>query len=63
MTLEQGKPLAEARGEVQYGADFISWFAEEGRRVYGDTIPLNAPNMRGMVSIRMNISILPLLVS
>jgi len=49
MTVEQGKPLAEARGEVQYGADFISWFAEEGRRVYGDTIPLNAANMRGMV--------------
>jgi succinate-semialdehyde dehydrogenase/glutarate-semialdehyde dehydrogenase len=49
MTAEQGKPLWEAVGEVQYGADFISWFAEEGRRVYGDTIPLNAANMRGMV--------------
>ncbi len=39
MTTEQGKPLAEAKGEVVYGASFIEWFAEEGRRVYGDTIP------------------------
>ena len=39
MTAEQGKPLAEARGEVAYGASFIDWFAEEGRRVYGDVIP------------------------
>ncbi len=39
LTLEQGKPLAEARGEVRYGASFIEWFAEEGRRVYGDVIP------------------------
>ncbi|RJG01435.1 NAD-dependent succinate-semialdehyde dehydrogenase [Noviherbaspirillum sedimenti] len=39
MTLEQGKPLAEARGEVAYGASFIEWFAEEGKRVYGETIP------------------------
>ena len=39
MTLEQGKPLAEARGEVRYGAGFLKWFAEEGRRVYGETIP------------------------
>lgn len=38
MTAEQGKPLAEARGEVAYGASFIEWFAEEGRRVYGDVI-------------------------
>jgi len=42
MTTEQGKPLAEARGEVAYAAGFIEWFAEEGKRVYGDTIP--APN-------------------
>jgi len=42
MTTEQGKPLAEARGEVGYAASFIDWFAEEGKRVYGDTIP--APN-------------------
>ena len=39
MTLEQGKPLAEARGEVAYAASFIEWFAEEGKRIYGDTIP------------------------
>lgn len=39
LTLEQGKPLAEARGEIAYGAAFIEWFAEEGKRVYGDTIP------------------------
>jgi succinate-semialdehyde dehydrogenase/glutarate-semialdehyde dehydrogenase len=42
MTTEQGKPLAESRGEVGYAAGFIDWFAEEGKRVYGDTIP--APN-------------------
>jgi succinate-semialdehyde dehydrogenase/glutarate-semialdehyde dehydrogenase len=39
MTAEQGKPLAEAKGEVAYGASFIEWFAEEGKRVYGETIP------------------------
>ncbi len=39
MTAEQGKPLAESRGEVAYGASFIEWFAEEAKRVYGDTIP------------------------
>ncbi len=39
MTLEQGKPLAEARGEVAYGAAFVEWFAEEAKRVYGDVIP------------------------
>jgi succinate-semialdehyde dehydrogenase/glutarate-semialdehyde dehydrogenase len=39
MTSEQGKPLAEARGEVAYGASFIEWFAEEGKRIYGDVIP------------------------
>jgi len=39
MTIEQGKPLAESRGEIAYGASFIEWFAEEGKRVYGDTIP------------------------
>ena len=39
MTTEQGKPLAESRGEVAYGASFIEWFAEEAKRVYGDTIP------------------------
>jgi succinate-semialdehyde dehydrogenase/glutarate-semialdehyde dehydrogenase len=39
MTAEQGKPLSESRGEVAYGASFIEWFAEEGKRVYGDIIP------------------------
>lgn len=39
MTAEQGKPLAESRGEIAYGANYIEWFAEEGKRVYGDTIP------------------------
>ncbi len=39
MTAEQGKPLAEARGEIGYAASFIDWFAEEGRRIYGDLIP------------------------
>src|SRR6201993_4511105 len=39
MTAEQGKPLAEAKGEVAYAAGFIEWFAEEGKRIYGDTIP------------------------
>ena len=39
LTLEQGKPLAEAKGEIGYGAAFIEWFAEEGKRVYGETIP------------------------
>jgi len=49
MTAEQGKPLAEARGEVIYGASFIEWFAEEGRRVYGETIPTTDPNKRTLV--------------
>ncbi|WP_394173416.1 NAD-dependent succinate-semialdehyde dehydrogenase [Thalassotalea litorea] len=39
LTMEQGKPLAEAKGEIAYGAAFIEWFAEEGKRIYGDTIP------------------------
>ncbi len=49
MTAEQGKPLAEARGEVLYGASFIEWFAEEGKRVYGETIPATAPDKRFIV--------------
>ena len=39
MTAEQGKPLAESKGEIAYAASFIEWFAEEGKRVYGDVIP------------------------
>jgi succinate-semialdehyde dehydrogenase/glutarate-semialdehyde dehydrogenase len=49
MTAEQGKPLAEARGEVVYGASFIEWFAEEARRIYGETIPSNDANKRFIV--------------
>lgn len=49
MTAEQGKPLAESRGEIAYAASFIEWFAEEGKRVYGDTIPQNLPGRRIIV--------------
>lgn len=49
MTAEQGKPLAEARGEVAYGASFIEWFAEEGKRVYGDVIPAHGADKRIVV--------------
>jgi len=49
MTAEQGKPLAESRGEIAYGASFIEWFAEEGKRVYGDVIPSFAPDRRILV--------------
>jgi succinate-semialdehyde dehydrogenase/glutarate-semialdehyde dehydrogenase len=49
MTAEQGKPLAEAKGEVVYGASFIEWFAEEGKRVYGETIPTTDANKRYIV--------------
>ncbi|HTX48492.1 MAG TPA: NAD-dependent succinate-semialdehyde dehydrogenase [Caulobacteraceae bacterium] len=49
MTAEQGKPLAETRGEVAYGASFIEWFAEEGRRAYGDVIPSHAAGKRILV--------------
>ncbi|MGB0218891.1 MAG: NAD-dependent succinate-semialdehyde dehydrogenase [Sinimarinibacterium flocculans] len=49
LTLEQGKPLAEARGEIAYAASFIEWFAEEAKRVYGDTIPAHAPDKRIVV--------------
>ncbi|HEY6004176.1 MAG TPA: NADP-dependent succinate-semialdehyde dehydrogenase [Anaeromyxobacter sp.] len=49
MTSEQGKPLAEARGEIAYAASFIEWFAEEGKRVYGDTIPTYARDRRIVV--------------
>src|SRR6478752_4292293 len=49
MTAEQGKPLAEAKGEVAYGASFIEWFAEEGKRIYGETIPSTDNNKRFLV--------------
>ena len=43
LSWEQGKPLAESRGEIAYGASFIEWFAEEAKRVYGDVIPTTSP--------------------
>ena len=46
LTLEQGKPLAEAKGEIAYGASYIEWYAEECRRAYGQTIPTHNPDMR-----------------
>ena len=49
MTAEQGKPLAEAKGEVGYGASFIEWFAEEAKRVYGETVPATDPTKRVLV--------------
>jgi len=49
LTLEQGKPLAEAKGEIAYGAAFIEWFAEEGKRVYGDIIPAPSSDKRVVV--------------
>lgn len=49
LTMEQGKPVPEARGEIRYGATFIEWFAEEGKRAYGDVIPPHMPGMRLLV--------------
>jgi succinate-semialdehyde dehydrogenase/glutarate-semialdehyde dehydrogenase len=49
MTAEQGKPMTESRGEIAYGASFIEWFAEEAKRVYGDTIPTVANDRRLLV--------------
>ncbi len=46
MTAEQGKPLKEAAGEIGYANSFVSWYAEEGKRVYGQTIPASSPNKR-----------------
>src|SRR5262245_47348808 len=56
MTAEQGKPLAEARGEVVYGASFVEFFAEEGKRLYGETIPSPIPNAR-IVVIRQPVGV------
>ncbi len=50
MTTEQGKPITESRGEVVYSAAFIEWFAEEGKRIYGDIIPQHAPGKRIVVT-------------
>ncbi|MED4129154.1 NAD-dependent succinate-semialdehyde dehydrogenase [Shouchella miscanthi] len=46
MTMEQGKPLEEAIGEIRYANSFLSWYAEEGKRIYGETVPASAPNKR-----------------
>jgi succinate-semialdehyde dehydrogenase/glutarate-semialdehyde dehydrogenase len=56
MTLEQGKPLAEARGEIAYGANYIEWFAEEGKRIYGDTIP-QPSNDKRIVCIKQPVGV------
>lgn len=56
MTLEQGKPLAEAKGEVGYGASFVEWFAEEAKRTYGDTIPAPSADKR-LVTIKQPIGV------
>ncbi|MDF3918099.1 NAD-dependent succinate-semialdehyde dehydrogenase [Salinicola salarius] len=56
ITREQGKPLAEAKGEVAYGASYIEWFAEEAKRVYGDVIPTVA-NDRRMITIKQPVGV------
>ena len=56
MTAEQGKPLAESRGEVAYGASFIEWFAEEGKRAYGDVIPGPTPDRR-LIALKQPIGV------
>lgn len=56
MTTEQGKPLAEAKGEIAYGASFIEWFAEEARRAYGDVTPGHAPDKR-IITIKQPIGV------
>lgn len=56
MTAEQGKPLAEARGEITYGANFLEWFAEEAKRAYGDTIPAPTADRR-IVTIKQGVGV------
>jgi succinate-semialdehyde dehydrogenase/glutarate-semialdehyde dehydrogenase len=56
MTLEQGKPLAESRGEIAYGANYIEWFAEEAKRMYGDTIP-QPSNDKRIVCIKQPVGV------
>ncbi|MDH3635391.1 MAG: NAD-dependent succinate-semialdehyde dehydrogenase [Gammaproteobacteria bacterium] len=56
MTVEQGKPLAESRGEVAYGANYIEWFAEEAKRIYGDTIP-QPSNDKRIVCIKQPVGV------
>jgi len=56
LTVEQGKPLAESKGEVRYGASFVEWFAEEARRIYGDTIPGHQGDKR-IVTIKQPVGV------
>jgi len=56
ITLEMGKPLKEARGEVRYAASFLEWYAEEGKRVCGETIPSSHPNKR-IVTLRQPVGV------
>ncbi len=56
LTLEQGKPLAEARGEIAYGAGFIEWFAEEAKRTYGETLPGHLPDTR-IITIKQPVGV------
>lgn len=56
LTAEQGKPLAEAKGEIAYGASYIEWFAEEGKRIYGDTIP-QPSNDKRIVCIKQPVGV------
>ncbi len=56
LTAEQGKPLAEARGEIAYGANYVEWFAEEAKRVYGDTIP-GPSNDKRIVCIKQPVGV------
>ena len=56
LSREQGKPLAEARGEIAYGASFIEWFAEEGKRAYGEVIPSHAADRR-IVTLRQPVGV------
>ena len=57
MTAEQGKPLAEAKGEVVYGANYIEWFAEEAKRIYGDTIAPAVKRQNVIVVIKQPIGV------
>ncbi len=56
LTAEQGKPVGEAVGEILYGAKFIEWFAEEGKRIYGETIPTNVPGRR-LLALRQPVGV------
>ncbi|HQW37994.1 MAG TPA: NAD-dependent succinate-semialdehyde dehydrogenase, partial [Usitatibacteraceae bacterium] len=56
LTTEQGKPMAEAKGEIVYGASFVEWFAEEGKRIYGDTIP-SPTNDRRLIVLKQPIGV------